>query len=139
MYLIYWFSARSSRRSRRDSRGFTRHIVRIYAEISGMEENTQVRWTILLEPYIRKLAHMTEYAILFILLYLAVRIYFSSFVMRSFISILICALYACTDEFHQMFVSGRSGKPFDVLIDMTGAVIALIICRILKFLPKRVE
>ena len=32
-----------------------------------------------------------------------------------------CALYACSDEFHQYFVPGRSCKLFDVCVDSTGA------------------
>ena len=32
--------------------------------------------------------------------------------------------YALTDEFHQLFVPGRSGSMIDVLIDSAGAVLA---------------
>jgi VanZ family protein len=35
------------------------------------------------------------------------------------------ALYAVTDEFHQSFVSTRQGQWTDVLIDVTGALLAL--------------
>ena len=35
--------------------------------------------------------------------------------------------YACSDEIHQLFVADRAGKGTDVLIDMCGAVIALLI------------
>jgi VanZ family protein len=31
-------------------------------------------------------------------------------------------LYAASDEFHQLFVPGRSGEVKDVLIDSAGAV-----------------
>ena len=40
---------------------------------------------------------------------------------------LICMIYASTDEFHQTFVDGRSGKSADVLIDTSGTVFATII------------
>ena len=33
---------------------------------------------------------------------------------------IFCALYACSDEFHQYFVPGRSCKFFDVCVDSTG-------------------
>lgn len=39
-----------------------------------------------------------------------------------------CMFYAATDEFHQLFVQGRSGEPRDVLIDSSGALTALLIC-----------
>ena len=34
---------------------------------------------------------------------------------------IFCALYACSDEFHQYFVPGRSCKFFDVCVDSSGA------------------
>ena len=34
-------------------------------------------------------------------------------------------LYACSDEFHQLFVAGRAGRINDVLIDSAGAVLGL--------------
>jgi VanZ family protein len=35
--------------------------------------------------------------------------------------------YAITDEFHQTFVTGRSGSPIDVGIDMVGIAIGLAV------------
>jgi len=40
---------------------------------------------------------------------------------------LLTALYACTDEFHQLFVAGRNASLVDVGIDALGAAIALAI------------
>jgi VanZ family protein len=39
----------------------------------------------------------------------------------------IAITYACTDEFHQHFVSGRHGTPVDVGIDAIGAATAAIL------------
>ena len=36
-------------------------------------------------------------------------------------------LYAISDEFHQTFVSGRSGEPLDVCIDGSGALLGVIL------------
>ena len=33
----------------------------------------------------------------------------------------IAFVYACFDEFHQLFVAGRSGQPFDVGVDTGSA------------------
>ena len=46
---------------------------------------------------------------------------------RALLSLFICVLYACSDEWHQTFVYGRSGMASDVVIDTIGAGIALII------------
>jgi VanZ family protein len=37
------------------------------------------------------------------------------------------ALYAATDEFHQVFVSGRNASPVDVLIDVGGAAVGIAV------------
>lgn len=36
-------------------------------------------------------------------------------------------LYACLDEFHQLFVAGRCGQPADVAIDTSGALVAVVV------------
>jgi len=42
-------------------------------------------------------------------------------------SLLICMLYASSDEFHQLFVPGRAGRVTDVLIDSFGALTGIIV------------
>ncbi|MDU7252539.1 MAG: VanZ family protein, partial [Clostridium sp.] len=67
---------------------------------------------------IRKTAHITEYFILFMLLYFAFK---KTFYKNSQIkAAIITIMYACTDEFHQLFIPGRDGKVRDVFIDSIG-------------------
>ena len=40
------------------------------------------------------------------------------------------AAFACSDEFHQLYVPGRNGCVTDVLIDCVGILIGIIICSI---------
>jgi VanZ family protein len=73
---------------------------------------------------IRKCGHVSEYAVLSVLLWNARR---SGRVRRSFgqcarFAVLVSALYAATDEFHQSFEPSREASVIDVLIDTTGAV-----------------
>lgn len=44
-----------------------------------------------------------------------------------FLPIVLSAAYASTDEFHQLFVTGRSGLFTDVLIDTTGAAMGSLL------------
>ncbi|APH17074.1 vanZ like family protein [Clostridium sporogenes] len=83
---------------------------------------------------IRKAAHITEYFILFMLLYLAFKkaFYKNPKIKASIITI----LYACTDEFHQLFIPGREGKVRDVLIDSIGVFIGLFIIYIFQVIRK---
>ena len=57
------------------------------------------------------------------------------------ISIVVCFVYACTDEFHQLFVDGRAGLFSDVIIDTIGATISFIIVdaihRIISLIHKK--
>lgn len=50
-----------------------------------------------------------------------------SFGLKSFLAIIICILYATSDELHQLFVMGRSCELRDVFIDSLGSVSGIII------------
>jgi VanZ family protein len=78
---------------------------------------------------VRKAAHFTEYSILALL---AVRAFTNSShkVLRRqwfWFSLLLIALYALSDEFHQSFVPSRTASIYDSLIDVSGGLTALII------------
>ncbi len=83
---------------------------------------------------VRKCAHFTEYFILSYLIYSLLGEYFK--VKRDIVikSILFCFLYALIDEFHQLFVPGRSGVFRDCIIDMFGCFFYLILK---YFLPSK--
>jgi len=52
------------------------------------------------------------------------------------ISFLICAVYATSDEFHQLFVPGRGCQLKDVVIDSTGYIVGISINRLYFRLKK---
>ena len=72
--------------------------------------------------FVRKGAHMTEYAVLFWLYCRALRIEGAKRPVP--IALLLCVVYATTDEFHQSFVADRGPSVVDVCIDTLGAAIA---------------
>lgn len=98
---------------------------------------------------VRKAAHMSEYAVLAILLFVALRGSHGQRLIeprnsqepreshrlekraedRGYQALIsafaISVIYAATDEFHQLFIPGRTGTPKDVLIDSAGAAIGL--------------
>jgi VanZ family protein len=82
---------------------------------------------------IRKLGHVSEYAILAVLLWRAIGGGKRS---KTRISVLVgliwgaCAILAASDEFHQSFVHSRMPSGHDVIIDAGGAVLGLSICRL---------
>ena len=74
---------------------------------------------------IRKAAHMTEYAMLALLCLLALTVDGVGMPIRYIGAVAMSFVFACTDEFHQLYVPDRSGKFTDVLIDTMGCLIAV--------------
>lgn len=85
------------------------------------------RISLAIEGYVRKAAHMAEYAVLSILLYLWLERWQFGICKRSILAIILAALYAASDEIHQLFVKGRAGTIRDVIIDSIGAVIGILV------------
>lgn len=72
---------------------------------------------------IRKFAHFFVYFVLGILVMNALYSFNVNRWMIIYAS-LICIIYAISDEFHQTFISGRSGQLRDVLLDSSGSLLA---------------
>ncbi len=78
---------------------------------------------------LRQYAHMAEYAVL---AFFSVLFFLELLLERVpayalLYSFIFSFLYACSDEYHQTFVSGRAGQFNDVLIDMVGVVFSLTV------------
>ena len=86
---------------------------------TGIGTNETDRFLIL------KSFHLIEYAILTILFLLAIS--------KKKYVIFIAYLYAVSDEIHQSFISGRTGRFRDTLIDLIGILIGILIFN--KFFP----
>ena len=88
----------------------------------------QTIWVIIV--FIRKSVHVIEYAVLALLLWRALR---SLPILRPktlmvFGAVLLgCATLAASDEFHQVFVKSRTPSVRDVFLDVTGALLGLLI------------
>lgn len=86
----------------------------------------------LLTFLVRKGAHIFAYFVLGILTFNALwRVDLSKFKFNYPVglSIIVCALYAVSDEFHQLFVSGRSGEIRDIVIDSCAATFGVFMLR----------
>jgi VanZ family protein len=83
----------------------------------------------------RKAAHVTEYAILAVLVWRLLRLVSLHRTRRPWSdairTLLIVILYAASDEFHQAFVPSREASVWDVAIDASGAVLALLLIGVL--------
>ncbi len=81
----------------------------------------------LLSLIIRKLAHFIEYFILGIL----VINFITRYDKKIIIAILLCIIYATSDEIHQIFIPGRSCQIIDIMIDSLGSIMGIYLYKLI--------
>jgi VanZ family protein len=83
---------------------------------------------------LRKLGHFTEYVVLAVLLWRALRSALRSTraIAVAEITFAVSVLFAASDEFHQSFVATRTASENDVVVDICGAVVAIAICWVIE-------
>lgn len=132
MIMIFCFSAETGARSSATSNGVTKLVIKIIKpDFDDMSKTEQAAYFSKTAHYLRKIAHFTEYFLLGL---------FSSFLLLSvfralgkkpgafvIFPVLFCVVYAMLDEGHQYFVGGRAAQFTDVLIDASGALLAVFI------------
>ncbi|MDF2907049.1 MAG: hypothetical protein K0R34_2370 [Herbinix sp.] len=90
-----------------------------------------------IDHIIRKSAHFIEYACLAVAIFFHFTVLMTGIRAGLGLSILITAVYAATDEFHQTFVNGRSGQISDVLLDSCGAAAGAVLFLLLLAISRR--
>lgn len=91
----------------------------------------------LLSFIIRKLAHFTEYLILG---FLTINMLDKNDISKKhLISILICIIYATSDEIHQIFVPGRTCQIKDILIDSIGSITGIYLYKLISKRKKSIN
>jgi VanZ family protein len=117
----------------------SQELIRHFANIFHKEVN---------EAFVRGCAHIFEFTVLSVLAYIAmfatnhIQTRLDQMEMKFLdkfkndnevyiaVSLWITALSASADEYHQIFVDGRTADLFDVFLDLCGAVIVMAIIRI---------
>lgn len=115
MFIWMLFIFLMSQTNGNDSSSQSNFIVEIIIKIINIDHDT-------LSLIVRKCAHFTEYTILAFLIYYGLaknQVNNKSILLYT---VLITFAYACSDEFHQLFINGRSGQFKDVLIDTSGVI-----------------
>ena len=121
---IFIFSGQNSQKSL----GLSSKIIVKTSEIIHHRELTPEEKNKVIIKYtyrVRKCAHFTIYLILGV----SVIFLLSNFKIKKRIilySIILCLIYAITDEIHQGFVSGRTPLVLDVIIDTCGSTFGII-------------
>ena len=128
MVLIFLFSSQPADVSDKTSTPFVEALVRAWEKLFGaFEESIRSQRVASMEVTIRKTAHMVEYFLLSISIGIPLSYYHLCCKKLYFTTFLCSVLYAGTDEFHQLFVEGRSGRVSDVVIDSIGIAIGCLL------------
>ena len=129
MCVIFSFSAQKREASSAVSEGFSYRVISTTTHLFhlNLDEERLREIANSIEPMVRKAAHMTEYAILSVLLYVWLGLWIQLRWKRGLAACFMTSLFAASDELHQLFVPGRAGRVNDVLIDIIGAVLGLFI------------
>lgn len=57
---------------------------------------------------------------------------------KPFIGFAVAAIYAVTDEIHQIFIPGRAFQISDIAVDWTGAAVGTAACMLIYFIVIRI-
>lgn len=123
MGVIFYFSHQSGDASMQLSDGFLDSFESLFQNF--LDYHT-------LSYIVRKIAHFTEYFILGLLIYHLVKQYRVISKTEIIWMILFCVIYAMSDEFHQVFIGGRSPMIFDVIIDSLGSSLSILLFRLFQ-------
>lgn len=147
MAVIYYFSNMNSIESNSKSKDTITNVIENTIDTTNKlgitdkhpsEEKKQELTNNLNEP-LRKLMHAGEYLILSVLIMNALIVSNRKLLMSFIITLIVSFAYAYSDEFHQTFVEGRTGRFTDVLIDTSGSIVGSGIYCLGYFIYKKVK
>lgn len=121
MLIIFLLSAQDGTASGQLSNGIAGWIYRLF---TGQTDPGGIT---ALEEVLRQVAHGSVYFILAVFVSLAFNRSGISDIRHIILTLVVCALYAASDEWHQSFVPGRAAQFADFAVDMAGAVLGLLL------------
>ena len=137
--IIFKFSAQGGDASTGTSSKVSKAIVTLANGNKKLSEEQINQKIEIVQPVVRKLAHFTIYNILGILLMCCALTFKNVQSKKICISLLLSFIYACTDEFHQLFVPGRCGNFIDIGIDTSGALLGILFVTLISILIKKIK
>ncbi len=136
IFTIFYFSHQTGTGSSSTSKKVSIIIVNILDIKNKMPEEQKEEIIRIIEPIIRKLAHYTLYMLGGILIINCINAYINEDTRIIIYSSCAGVIYAISDEIHQLFVNGRSGKVQDIILDsigiFTGVAIYLLVKKIIE-------
>lgn len=139
MYIIYSFSAQDGTSSGHLSVTVSHYLVLAYNKIAGKHYSNEMLELLIIQihPYVRKMAHVTEYFILAMTIALPLYVYRIRGIWLILLGMIFCVAFAGLDEYHQSFVAGRGPSIRDVKIDSAGSFAGLLVAQIICFIGRK--
>ena len=132
MSIIFGFSNQQGEGSGNTSKKISKVIVQMIDIQHRYSEQEKDKLIEIVEPILRKVAHLTIYAIGGIVIANCVWQFCDKEKMTIEISTGVGVMYAISDEIHQLMVDGRSGNVRDVIIDSIGILIGIMVFLLIK-------
>lgn len=124
---IFTFSSQDGKKSSTVSRKVTIAVTKNVKKIQEMYYDEREKLLDKIEAVIRKLAHFSIYTLVGIFMMALMSTYNISKRKQILLSIFVGMIYAASDELHQYFVPGRTALFTDVLIDIAGVCLGVLI------------
>ena len=143
MLVIFGFSAQSADSSDTLSMGLSEKIVEFILSLrdipvfSALDGDAVSNFILNANHYVRKTAHFMIFAVLGLLVNNLLLSYGNERVKSCFFAVLICFLYAVSDEVHQYFVPGRSMQMADIFADLFGAAVAAALLCVAFYITRK--
>lgn len=149
LIIIFYLSAMNGEKSNNKSKEIiskdlavgTRIVSKIYNQSKNSTNENQQEKITEINAIFRKCMHGLVFFALSIIILAMLKTFGIKGKKVYIIAVLGAFLYACTDEFHQSFVSGRTSSFTDVLIDTAGATIGvgiwILFEKVLKVINKQ--
>ena len=139
MYMIFTFSSQSGVESASLSYKVSAKIVVTADETLQLNLTYAQREDYInrIHFYVRKTAHFTEYLLLAATVVLPLYVYGVRGIWLILFAGAFCVGFACLDEYHQSFVSGRTPSKRDVMIDSFGSFTGILITQIICFIGRK--
>lgn len=130
MTVIFMFSSSGSVKSNDTSGKVISSAISVKDKVTNNETKPETKKKIVkkLNYSVRKSAHVFEY---FVLGVLALNVFDAFNVKRKVLfAIILCVLYASSDEFHQLF-TGRTASVTDVLLDSAASIVGIYLLNLI--------
>ena len=137
--IIFSFSSQGSEKSSKSSGTVVNAIIETCPSTKKLETQEKEKKKEKITKPIRKTAHFTIYTCLGTLLFLCAKTFETTNKKRIITSFILGATYACTDEFHQSFVGGRSSELTDVGIDSLGVLFGILLVIGISKINKKIQ